>query len=65
MSFSAPSGIATDEIKRRFDQLATQLGSRSDGHSISAGFAALQNGDDTQALIARADHALLRARQGR
>jgi len=61
----ALSGIATDEVKRRFDQLATQLGYRSDGHSISAGFAALQNGDDTQALIERADHALLQARQAK
>jgi len=61
----ALSGIATDEVKRRFGQLATGLAFRSDGHSISVGFAALEDGDDTQALIQRADHALLRARQGR
>ncbi len=36
---------------------------RTGGHSFSAGLAALEDGDDPAALIARADHALRRARQ--
>ncbi|MCA1681382.1 MAG: GGDEF domain-containing protein, partial [Actinobacteria bacterium] len=60
----ALSGIAPEEVKRRFDELANRLAAESQGSSISVGFAALRDSDDNQALIARADHALLRARQG-
>lgn len=59
----ALSGIATDEVELRFEELAKQLAADSNGHSISAGFAELQDGDDTHALIARADDALFQARQ--
>ncbi|MCA1699169.1 MAG: GGDEF domain-containing protein [Actinobacteria bacterium] len=59
----ALSGIAPEEVKRRFDELANRLAAESEGSSISVGFAALRDSDDSQALIARADHSLLQARQ--
>ncbi|MDQ6751537.1 MAG: GGDEF domain-containing protein, partial [Actinomycetota bacterium] len=59
----ALSGIETDAVKQRFDKIARELATRSRGHSICAGFAELQDGDDAHALIARADDALLKSRR--
>jgi diguanylate cyclase (GGDEF)-like protein len=61
----ALTGIQADEVERRFGELAKRLAARTHGCSISAGIAELQDGDDTQALIARADHALIQARQSK
>ena len=61
----ALSGVHMDEARERFDALAKQLADRSGGHSVTVGFAELQDDDDTQRLIARADEALLEIRRGR
>jgi diguanylate cyclase (GGDEF)-like protein len=57
------SGVHIDEVKRRFDELAEQLAAHSSEHSVTVGFAELQDDDDTQRLIARADEALLEIRR--
>jgi diguanylate cyclase (GGDEF)-like protein len=59
----ALSGLDTDEVARRFGELAEELAADSTGPSVSIGFAQLQDGDDTAALIARAEHAHLQARR--
>jgi diguanylate cyclase (GGDEF)-like protein len=58
-------GVDVDAARRRFDDLAKQLASGSNGHSVTVGFAELEETDDVQGLIARADAALLAARQAR
>jgi diguanylate cyclase (GGDEF)-like protein len=61
----ALGGVGMDEVKRRFAELQEQLASRSSGHSVTVGFAELQDDDDMQRLIARADDALLEIRHAR
>jgi diguanylate cyclase (GGDEF)-like protein len=59
------TGVHIDEVKRRFDELAEQLAAHSSEHSVTVGFAELQDDDDMQRLIARADEALLEIRRVR
>jgi diguanylate cyclase (GGDEF)-like protein len=59
------SGVHLDEVKRRFGELAKQLAASSSEHSFTVGFAELQDDDDVQRLIARADDALLQIRRAR
>lgn len=61
----ALAGIGIDEVRQRFDALAKGLEARSDGYSFSAGFAELEDGDDPEGLIGRADHALRQAGKAR
>ena len=61
----ALTGVDIDEVKRRFDELAEQLAAHSSEHSVTVGFAELQDDDDTQRLIGRADEALLQIRRAR
>ena len=59
----AASGVRADKVKLRFDELAKQLADHGHGHSVTVGFAELQDGDDLQQLIARADNDLLDTRR--
>jgi diguanylate cyclase (GGDEF)-like protein len=52
------SGVGTDVVQRRFDEIGALLAERENAGSISVGLAELRDGDRLQDLVDRADHAL-------
>ena len=54
--------VSTDEVRRRFDNLGTELAAEPPIGSVSIGLSELRDGDDAHQLIDRADQNLLAGR---
>ena len=61
----AMPNVKAGEAHERFQKVAAALATRSDGQSISFGLAEARVGDSVQALVERADSALLEQRRSR
>ena len=61
----AMPNVKAGEAHERFQKVAAALATGSDGQSISFGLAEARVGDSVQALVERADSALLEQRRSR
>ena len=60
----ALSGQTVEQARVRCDQISARLTERGNGSSITVGLAAYRKGDSLEALIDRADQAMLAVRRG-